>query len=274
MKKIILNESQRAEIIKLYLEDNKSLENIAKECNISRQVVTRVLLEEKITLRKRTHQYKAKYDIFENIDSAEKAYWLGFLAADGCNFMRKHNATIIINLHQKDREHLEKFRQFCGATDVQIVDYISNAGFSNNTPMCRFALYSKKMANDLVALGIVPNKSLILNKPNISDKYYLPFILGYFDGDGSISKTAQNNNFCISFQGTKEMLEWINNILHISNKIEKRYLDNKNSYYIRCGGTIKPYRIMKTLYDSCENHLTRKYSIFKELKAVVLNSNV
>lgn len=74
MKKIILNKSQRAEIIKLYLEDNKSLENIAKECNISRQVITRVLLEEKITLRKRTHQYKAKYDIFENIDSAEKAY--------------------------------------------------------------------------------------------------------------------------------------------------------------------------------------------------------
>lgn len=70
---------------------------------------------------------------------------------------------------------------------------------SNKTPMCKIVLNSKKISNDLIDKGIVPNKSLILNKPNINEEYYLPFILGYFDGDGSISKTTQYNNYSISF---------------------------------------------------------------------------
>ena len=56
--------------------------------------------------------------------------------------------------------------------------------------MCKLVLNSKKMSNDLIDKGIVPNKSLVLKKPNIPQQYYLPFILGYFDGDGSIHKTT------------------------------------------------------------------------------------
>lgn len=55
--------------------------------------------------------------------------------------------------------------------------------------MCKIVLNSKKMSNDLIDKGIVPNKSLVLKPPKINKKYYLPFILGYFDGDGTISKT-------------------------------------------------------------------------------------
>ncbi len=60
-------------------------------------------------IRKTTNKYKAEYRIFSNIDSAEKAYWLGFLAADGCVYVREKNASIIINIHEKDCEILEKF---------------------------------------------------------------------------------------------------------------------------------------------------------------------
>ena len=103
--------------------------------------------------------------------------------------------------------------------------------------MAKIIINSKKMSQDLYNKGIVPNKSLILGKPNISEQYYLPYILGYFDGDGCISKTSQYNNYCISIQGTKETLEWINSLLSISSKLEKRNNTNKNSFYIRCGGT-------------------------------------
>ena len=47
----------------------------------------------------------------------------------------------------------------------------------------------------------------------------------------------------------------------------------RNSYYIRCGGTNKPYQILKQLYDSCEIHLDRKYNIYKDLETVVLSRN-
>ena len=64
--------------------------------------------------------------------------------------------------------------------------------------MCKITLNSKKISKDLADKGIVPNKSLILQPPKISKEFYKPFILGYFDGDGSISKTSQYNNYTIS----------------------------------------------------------------------------
>ena len=73
-----------------------------------------------------------------------------------------------------------------------IKDVIQNSGFSNNTPMSRLVFNSKKMAYDFIDKGIIQRKSLVLKPPLIESKYFLPFILGYFDGDGSIFQTKQN----------------------------------------------------------------------------------
>lgn len=272
MKKIELSQEIKEDILLKY-SNNWSQQKIADFYNLSRTVVKRILTENQADIRQKTTKYTANYEIFETIDSKEKAYWLGFIAADGCNYQREHNASIILNIHQKDIEHLQKFKNFCN-TDALIQTYESSIGYSNSTPMCKIVLNSIKMSNDLIDKGIVPNKSLILKPPSISKEYYLPFILGYFDGDGSISKLSQYNNYSVSFQGTKEMLEWINEILNMQARLEKRTDNDKNSFYIRCGGTNKPYTVLKQLYDSCDIHLDRKYDIYKELRTVVLNGNI
>lgn len=272
MKKIKFTQEQLQEIITLY-NNQESLKNIGDKFNVSRTVIKRILEEQNIQLRKRTLSHKGNYSIFHTIDNPEKAYWLGYLAADGCNYHREQNATILINIHQKDRKQLEKFLNFCDC-DHQINDYIANDGFSNQTPMCKIQIYSMEMSDDLTQHGVPPKKSLILKPPIIDEQYYLPYICGYFDGDGSISKTSQCNNYLISIQGTKEILEWINSILNISEKLETRKKNNKNSYYIRCGGTNKPYKILNQLYNSCETHLDRKYELYKNLETVVLNRNI
>lgn len=116
------------------------------------------------------------------------------------------NSSVIINIHQKDIEHLEKFKKFMNS-NVNITKHIQNKGFSNNTPMCKIIFNSNEMSKDLEDKGVVPRKSLILNIPKIDEQYYLPFILGYFDGDGSIFKASQGNNYGINIEGTKEILE-------------------------------------------------------------------
>ena len=272
MKKIEFSKEQIQEIIILY-NQQETLKNIGEKFDVSRTVIKRVLEEQNIQLRKKTLKHKGNYQIFNNIDNPEKAYWLGFLAADGCNYQGKQNATILINIHQKDREQLEKFLNFC-QFDHKIYDYIATDGFSNSTPMCKIQIYNVEMSNDLIKYGVPPKKSLILKPPSIEKQYYLPYICGYFDGDGSIYKTSQYNNYSLSIQGTKEILEWINSILNISEKLETRYNNGKNSYYIRCGGTNKPYNILKQLYNSCETHLNRKYKLYKDLETVVLNRNI
>lgn len=275
MRKVEFLQEQIEDILNKY-QNNWSQQKIADDYKVSRTVIKRILETQNngIIIRDRTSKYKYQQDIFENIDTAEKAYWLGFLAADGCNYQRKHNASIIVNVHEKDIGHLEKFRQFCN-TDAEIKSYVGYEGFSNQTPMCKITLNSKKISNDLIDKGIFPNKSLILQPPKISKEFYKPFILGYFDGDGNISKTSQYNNYSISIQGTKEILLWICKILDWEAKLEKRNNNSDtNSYYIRCGGTNKPYFILNQLYSSCETHLDRKFYIYKTLETVVLNRNI
>lgn len=271
MKKIIFTQEQIKAMIQDYNINHISTRQLGTKYGVSKTVIARVLKENNIELNHTNRKYYGNYDIFETIDTKEKAYWLGFLAADGCNYSRVENASIIINIHQKDINHLEKFKKFIN-TNAEIKTFIQTWGYSNNTPMCKIVLNSKKMSQDLTKLGIVPRKSLILQPPRIDEQFYLPFILGYFDGDGSIFQTNQGS-YGISIEGTKEILNWINSILNISSHLEKRKQDNKNNYFIRCGGIEKPYLIMKKLYNSVNVNLERKYNIFQTLETVVLSRN-
>ena len=153
MQKIIFSEEQLNLIIDLYVNQNKSLKSISEIFGVSRPVISRVLKEnaDKVTLRQKTTKYTANYDNFEVIDTAEKAYWLGFLAADGCVYIRENNATILLNLSQKDINHLQKFKTFMNST-AEIIEYISNTGYSNNSPMVKFALKKLLMIQQIKAL--------------------------------------------------------------------------------------------------------------------------
>ena len=71
-------------------------------------------------------------------------------------------------------------------SNVNIIDHIQNKGFSNNSEMSKITFNSLSMAQDFIACGVPNKKSLILKPPLIESKFFLPFILGYFDGDGSI----------------------------------------------------------------------------------------
>lgn len=74
MKKINFNEEQLQEIIRLYVEEHVSLTKLAQQFNVSRTAMTRIIKEQKIEIRQGNHSYYAEYRMFQNIDTAEKAY--------------------------------------------------------------------------------------------------------------------------------------------------------------------------------------------------------
>lgn len=117
-------------------------------------------------------------DIFEKIDSKEKAYWIGFLYADG-NVSKKGN-RIGFNLSSKDVILLEKFCDFVEGDRNKIVSY------SNNTKTVFYYVYSRKMKEDLSKYYIVPDKTHKEEFPAFDDiELFLAFFLGVYDGDGS-----------------------------------------------------------------------------------------
>lgn len=89
MKKIEFSQEQIDDVLNKY-QNNWSQQKIAEQYKVSRTVIKRILNSKKedIIIRKRTTKFKYRQDIFEKIDTVEKAYWLGFLAADGCNYQR------------------------------------------------------------------------------------------------------------------------------------------------------------------------------------------
>lgn len=274
MKRKDFSQKEINKIINLYQNEHLSLTKIGEEFQVSRSVITRIIKENNIPIKTSNHIYYADYRKFQKIDTPEKAYWLGYIAADGCVFVRENNATIRISCAEKDAEHLKKFKEFMNS-NVKIRTSVNTQGFSQDAPttMYSIAFNSVDMAQDLINKNVVPNKSLILQPPNISEEFYLPYILGYFDGDGTIYKFNNNTEYNIGFIGSYDIINWINKIINLNATLEQRRKDSQ-TYYIRCGGLQKPYNIIKPLYDSVNVHLDRKFLLFKELESVVLNRNI
>lgn len=72
------------QVIQAYL-NNISLREIEKQFNVTRPTVSKFLENKGIKTQKGNHyrKYFHNENYFENIDSEEKAYWLGFIFADG-----------------------------------------------------------------------------------------------------------------------------------------------------------------------------------------------
>jgi hypothetical protein len=133
--------------------------------------------------------YNINEHFFDAIDTEEKAYFLGFLYADGYN--RPASSHVVISLQERDKEILEKLRDLI-YNDKWELAYRITAGNRQNQYQLRFS--SKYMSDKLVGWGCYPNKSLTLQFPTfISEELTPHFIRGVFDGDGSISLYQENN---------------------------------------------------------------------------------
>jgi len=113
-------------------------------------------------------------DYFDRISTAKQAYVLGLLAADG---NVTDDGRIAFGLQAKDA-HLVAF----------VRDQLfPKAGLSTSSRdgFVFFQCTSRPMAAALAQWGVVPRKSRIVPWPSGLGGLRRPFLLGYFDGDGS-----------------------------------------------------------------------------------------
>lgn len=238
---------------------------ILKRLNVKTKKTITITDEQKAKRRK----YHVNDDYFEVIDTEEKAYWLGFLYADG--YLTTGVDKVGIALNSVDREHLCKFKNDICATNP-IHDYEEKSGYGAGTIYSRILITSKKIKSDLIKLGIYENKSLTLKFPNetqIPNNLIRHFIRGYFDGDGSLTyghkQKCGNSNYSIKFTGTLEMISGIQKYLNTSVKLEQKN-KNINNYSVTIGGNRQVERVLDDLYKNSTVYLKRKYNRYIELK--------
>lgn len=159
-------------------------------------------------------KYNVDENYFEIINTPNKAYWLGFLYADGCVMVRERNNKkshiLEISLNEDDITHLEKFKM-CLKSNSPIKHKIIKEKYK----ACRLNICNKKICEDLIKLGCTPRKSLTLTFPTEEQvpKELIPhFIRGYLDGDGCVFNNGEEKK--IGFVGTKNILENIQNIMY------------------------------------------------------------
>jgi hypothetical protein len=114
------------------------------------------------------------HDYFAAVTTAEQAYILGLLAADG-NVASDH-PRVQLGLQAKDACLVEYVR-----------DRLNPGARVGRRPdgHATIQVTSRQMVSDLARFGVVPRKSRTITWPVQLGALQRPFLLGYFDGDGS-----------------------------------------------------------------------------------------
>ena len=218
-----------------------------------------------------SRKYTLNHDFFKTIDNEEKAYWFGFLYADGyiTQYKKSENSKYIgVALNEKDINQLEKLKKVLEATYP--INHYTTTSYGVLVNYVRLLITSKTMFHDLQTKGMVERKSLILKFPKseIVQKHLIHhFIRVYFDGDGSFSRSKKHTAaYTFKLCGTKQFLKEVGNQIGFPNrKLSKRHKNKKNNWCLEIGGRQQVMQIGQYMYKNATVCLERKYKRYMEL---------
>ena len=249
----------------LYLS-GESLAEIGRQLGHDATTIKRNLISINVQIRTRkeqtilTNQKRRKSvndNYFDNI-GVNQAWLMGFLAADG--YIGKQVNTIEISLSSKDKEILKKIKKEV-EIERPIIDKTSNNGFD----ICKLEWTSKRHKDILATFGIVNNKTYLpLHLPSFfSDELKLAFILGFFDGDGSISKYNNYLRFRIVSHRNEILIDIATFLQNKYNCTYSLSQDNRGLWELSISTTYC-VKIFKDMYNLNSLRLDRKYQKFLE----------
>ena len=230
-------------------------------------------------------RYSFDTSFFTKVDTEEKAYWLGFIVADGCINIQKQSTLspegnpylsyrLSILLAAVDKEHLEKFKQAIQYTGP--IEEGSTTLNGKKFPNAKIRISSKKLCEDLMQLNVMPRKSCEERVPDsIPEELKRHFIRGYFDGDGCFSfykvKGKSYTSPSVTFVGGKDFLEKL--LAHFlrevfQTKVKVKAAKNTKNHVLEFGGNQNIKSLLDWMYEGSTIHLDRKYNHYQNWLAV------
>lgn len=258
------------EVFNQFAEDFKngvSYRVLSEKYNLDSDTLKRIAEENKLERKNNNRVNKnIKSDYFSNIDSKEKAYWLGFLFTDGSvDKQENKKGRIRFQLQAKDKEILEKYKECLGLSCELYFDNRRNGCYS-------VEFTDDQIFFDLGKYGIVPNKTYKTKHINFSlipKEFQKSFLLGLFDGDGSLSysndmSTDVTIHFTSYFETTVQDFQFKIDELINKEKHNKNFYTN--AWHTQWRGRKQVLQILDMLYEDCPLHLKRKYDKYLILK--------
>lgn len=255
--------------------ENLNISEICKKFRVSHSTFPKYLKEYLgIKIEKRV---KSNFNdtVFDSIDTEEKAYWLGFIFADGTISSSplkegKKSYNFELSLKIEDTNHLEKLQKLL-ETQRPVIKAKNR---------CRLLVNSKHLWETLNNYGCTPRKSLTLKFPDESifksKDLIRHFIRGYFDGDGCISYSNKEHTILnMQLLGTKSFLQSC--LLYLPEEFKSLTLrhnhnNEEEETYLINTSRFKAYRFFKFLYLNSNIYLERKFSRFALYHSNMINA--
>lgn len=221
-------------------------------------------------LDKKNRIFNDRY--FQYIDTPTKAYWLGYIFADGCVQAKEYGGDTYefsMNLQKRDRMVLEDLNEDIGGVH-NISEYHKECYILDNpnisiVDMATLRVYSKNIVLDLISHNIFPNKTYKTIYPIVDKSLFIDFLRGYIDGDGCIYVNEKRNNY-----PTIHITSFGDEVLkYLSEKIKEYYnlhsvvyeeTPRKHRLYLWGENAYKLMQLM--YYDDNIQKLNRKYEKF------------
>jgi hypothetical protein len=258
-----------------------SLVGIGKMFNCCDTSIRNTLVKNNVKIgighERATAKYKIDTSYFEKIDTPNKAYFLGLMYSDGSiTYVNNKAKGFSIGLQERDRHILESFLTELKSNHPLTIRNPSNSKkqilgrtAKSKQKICNLRIESIKISNDLIKLGCIPRKSLILEFPSkeqVSDHLIHHFIRGYFDGDGTTHFTKRKTAM-FGFVGTYNICSAISNILN--EKLSLKFIEptkirkdlDKNTYKCYFGGNLTSRIFYNYIYKDAELFLIRKHEV-------------
>lgn len=199
-------------------------------------------------------------------------YAIGLIVTDGS--LSSDGRHIIFS--SKDIELIHEFKKI-----MLINNKIGNVKNGSGKISHRVQFCNKILYRYFNRIGIKPNKTFILKSIKIPKRFFIDFLRGHLDGDGSITtyidkyntfknkKYVYNRLFVRFISASKDHIEWLNkmivNNLGIRGSIHKSKTTEKikNPMYIIKFGKKDSLLLLSKIYYSNEiPYLKRKYDIY------------
>lgn len=277
---MVLSEQNKKDILYMYSEEKVGCTTISRRIGVNENTIASYI-RRTIGTRSRSaaaKKYTCDETFFENIDTEEKAYWLGFFYADGyvTTSGKYNNGTIGLTISEKDYGHLCKFKNSINATNPIKHYKTGKSSFKQNVEYCRLLIRSDKLYSDIVKQGVVEHKTNIITPPNISKDLVRHFVRGYIDGDGCISKTDTETHplsYAVKILGTEQVLDFIKNFIHEYTDIKiGRYFKRKECQTVSSlefSGNVQVEKFLDIIYKNATVFLDRKHERYIELKELL-----
>jgi hypothetical protein len=211
----------------------------------------------------RKSRYTLDHQFLDSINSEEKAYWLGFVTADGSVHIGDDGKRrLSVQLAAYDGGHLQKMAD----------------AFASNKPV----LYTKRneavlvfnslpIVRSLSKLGVNPRKSGIV-LPWSGPVHLMPhYWRGLLDGDGTISLNRAESKWTVGICGSVhcvvEFSNWARDV-SLSKAVPRQAPGSSLCWYWQVAGTWAPQRLVSALYRNANIFLDRKKNLADRLMAI------